>query len=166
MNIIIAGSRSFSDYPTLKNTCDRILKNLNPHEITIVSGTARGADRLGERYANEHGYPIKRFPAQWDKLGKSAGVVRNAQMADFSDTLIAFWNGSSPGTRLMIKMATDRELIVHVITPYDTEPRCHAPCPAYTPHSSCNSCPARTLPMGYSTEELDIEDIVSGTKHP
>lgn len=45
MKVIIAGSRSFSNYKKLKDFCDKIL--INKKEVEIVSGTARGTDQLG-----------------------------------------------------------------------------------------------------------------------
>ena len=74
-------------------------------EIEIVSGTANGADKLGEKFAKENGYPIKQFPADWDKNGKGAGYIRNAQMAEYADALIVFWDGKSKGTKHMIDLA-------------------------------------------------------------
>lgn len=46
--VIVAGSRNFNDYPLLRQWCDYMLQNFHPSEISIISGTARGADRLGE----------------------------------------------------------------------------------------------------------------------
>ena len=92
--------------------CDKALSNQT--EIEIVSGTANGADKLGEKYANDNGYPIKQFSANWDKYGKSAGYKRNAQMADYADTLIAFWDGKSRGTKHMIDLAKRGNLKVKV----------------------------------------------------
>lgn len=79
MKVIIAGGRNFNDYEKLCQFCDKALSKQT--EIEIVSGTANGADKLGEKYANDNGYPIKQFPADWDKYGKSAGYKRNAQIA-------------------------------------------------------------------------------------
>lgn len=67
MKVIIAGGRTFTDYPLLVKACDNALSK--QIEVEIVSGTANGADKLGERYAMEKGYSIKRFPANWDKQG-------------------------------------------------------------------------------------------------
>ena len=111
MKVIIAGSRTFSDYTLLHQKCDEIINT--PAEI--VSGTARGADRLGERYAIEKGCPIKKFPADWDNLGRSAGYLRNEEMAKYADTLIAFWDGTSKGTSHMIVLATKHNLKVHIV---------------------------------------------------
>jgi hypothetical protein len=101
--VIIAGSRKFNNYELLCHTCNMEF-NLQT-EIEIVSGTAYGADKLGERYAIEKGYPIKKFPADWDKYGKSAGYKRNEEMAKYADSLIVFWDGKSKGTKHMIDLA-------------------------------------------------------------
>lgn len=113
MKVIIAGGRDFSDYELLKTKCDNILSNSS--DISIVSGTARGADILGEHYALEHGYPVHKYPADWETHGKSAGYKRNVQMAEVADALIAFWDGQSRGTKHMIDIATNMELKVRVI---------------------------------------------------
>lgn len=100
MKTIIAGCRGFNDYKLLKEKVDYYRKD---HVITeVVSGTARGADYLGEEYANENGIPIKSFPADWDNYGKAAGPIRNRQMAEYADVLIAVWDGKSKGTNNMI----------------------------------------------------------------
>lgn len=103
MKVIIAGSRDFNDYNALCDFCDNALQNQS--NVEIVSGTADGADKLGERYASEKQYSLKQFPADWDKHGKSAGYKRNVQMAEYADALIVFWNGESKGTRHMINIA-------------------------------------------------------------
>ena len=113
MKVIIAGGRNFRDYDKLRESCDNIL--VNQKEVEIVSGTAAGADTLGERYAQEKGYEVKKFPAQWDLYGKSAGYKRNQQMAEYADGLIAFWDGNSKGTKHMIDTATNKGLSVRVI---------------------------------------------------
>ena len=115
--VIIAGSRTFQDYELLKKECDDFLKNkCQTHEIIIVSGAAQGADRLGERYARERGYAIDSHPADWNTHGKAAGPIRNAQMANSADALIAFWNGKSHGTKSMINIAKTKGLYVRVIS--------------------------------------------------
>jgi len=114
MKVIIAGSRDFNDYDLLCRKADKILSKQN--EIEIVSGTAKGADKLGERYAEERGYPVKRFPADWGTHGKRAGYIRNEEMAIYADGLIAFWNEQSKGTKHMIDLAELHKLKVRVIT--------------------------------------------------
>jgi hypothetical protein len=114
MKIIIAGGRAFNDYNLLCQKCDKLLSL--QVEIEIVSGTANGADKLGERYANKKGYPVKKFPANWEKYGKSAGYKRNEEMAKYADALIAFWDGKSKGTKHMIDLAKRYDLKVKVVT--------------------------------------------------
>ncbi len=98
--VIVAGGREFKQ---------------RTHSIVIVSGTARGADTLGERYAQERGYSIEQYPADWEHAGKAAGFIRNAQMASVADALIAFWDGQSRGTAHMIELARKHELQVRVV---------------------------------------------------
>lgn len=112
MKVIIAGSRDFNDYNLLCKQCDFLLQNQK--EIEIVSGTARGADQLGERYAKERGYKIKQFPADWNKFGKAAGYIRNEEMAKYGEALIAFWNGESKGTGHMIDLARQYKLNIKI----------------------------------------------------
>jgi hypothetical protein len=113
MKVIIAGSRGFSDFQLLFTKCEEILKDKS--EIEIVSGTAKGADKLGEHYASLKGHSVARFPADWLSHGKSAGFIRNAEMAEYSDCLIAFWDDESRGTKHMIDLAESKGLEVHVI---------------------------------------------------
>ena len=113
MKVIIAGGRDFYDYTLLKRKCDELLKDVS--DIEIVSGAANGADRLGERYAKEKGYPVKQFPADWKRFGNSAGIKRNAEMANYGEMLIAFWDGKSRGTKNMIDVATTKNFRVEVI---------------------------------------------------
>lgn len=112
--VIIAGGREFDDYEYLKKTMDYLLHNIT-EEIFVVCGMARGADTLGERYAKERGYEIHYFPADWDKHGKSAGYIRNREMAENADALVAFWDGKSRGTKNMIMLARQQGLKVRVI---------------------------------------------------
>jgi hypothetical protein len=113
MRVIIAGSRDFRNYDLLKQKCDEIL--FGKDEVEIVSGTARGADKMGEFYASERKYPVKLFPADWNQYGKSAGYIRNKQMAEYANILICFWDGQSKGTQHMINLAKDLGLEVHTI---------------------------------------------------
>ena len=111
MRTIIAGSRNCNHYDDLLRAIDAI--NWKP--TTVISGTARGVDQMGERWATEQGLPIERFPADWDTYGKSAGYRRNAEMAKNADALIAFWDGKSRGTMHMIDYAKEMGLKVRVV---------------------------------------------------
>lgn len=119
--VIIAGSRSFNNYMLLREHCLSFLQEkIKTHRVIIVSGHARGADSLGERFANELGLPFELHPAKWRLLGKAAGMVRNAEMAKCSDALIAFWDGESRGTRHMINFARKRGLDISVFNTSQT----------------------------------------------
>lgn len=114
--VIIAGSRGFTDYEAMKELCDALLQDISERKtVTIISGGARGADTLGERYARERGYGVQRFPADWKRYGRSAGMIRNGEMAKAAKALIAFWDGQSPGTGNMIRTARRQGLDVHVV---------------------------------------------------
>ena len=93
---------------------------MKTHRVIIVSGHARGADSLGERFAHEFNLPFELHPANWRLLGKAAGMVRNAEMAKCSDALIAFWDGESRGTRHMINFARKRGLDISVFNTSQT----------------------------------------------
>ena len=138
--IIISGSRNFDNYSLVKNITDKTFKNLvkvkalamikeDPNlskeeafskaqeevkKVQIFSGTARGADRLGEQYAEQNNIVLKKFPADWDTHGKKAGYLRNEAMALEADALIAFWDGDSPGTSHMIDLAKAKGIPIKV----------------------------------------------------
>ena len=99
MIVIIAGSRSITDYETMK---DIILKS-NVYISEIVSGCSRGVDSLAIKYAKENNIKLKEFPADWSK-GKSAGYRRNLKMGKYAEFLIAIHDGESPGTQHMINI--------------------------------------------------------------
>lgn len=111
--VIIAGGREFSDFDLLFSKCEKILEKKN--FVEIVSGCARGADKLGILYAKKKGFEFSKFPANWDMFGKKAGFMRNQQMADYADALIAFWDGESRGTKDMIQRAKAKKIPVRIV---------------------------------------------------
>lgn len=113
MKVIIAGSRNFNDYELLKAELNVLIHHQKVEEV--VSGTAKGADKLGEKWANEYGFSIKRFPANWDEFGKSAGYIRNEEMAKYATHCVVFWDGESKGTKHMINLAEKHNLKTKVI---------------------------------------------------
>lgn len=107
MRVIIAGSRGVVEYALL----ERAISQSGFLITTVVSGKARGADRLGELYADREGIPVDPYPADWDRYPKhAAGKIRNLEMAENADALIALWDGYSPGTLDMIRKAKDKNL--------------------------------------------------------
>lgn len=133
MRIIIAGSRTLKDYKLVYKNVIRILKEIedekseqglkvNPEKIEIVTGLAKGTDKLGEQFALNSKLKHKGFPAQWNILGSVAGFARNEQMANYASLdedndgiLIAFWDGKSSGTGNMISLANKYKLKVYII---------------------------------------------------
>lgn len=105
--VIIAGGRDFNNYEFAKNKINYVLQNKmnNDTNLIIICGGACGADKIGERFAKENGIEIQYYLANWSTFGKSAGYIRNKQMADNADALIAFWDGKSSGTKHMIDLA-------------------------------------------------------------
>jgi len=126
MKVIIAGSRSITDFETVKKAIEAC-----PFSVTeVVSGGAKGVDKLGEWYADGENIPIKVFKPSWSNLeapgaivktnwhGKynaRAGIDRNEQMGDYADALIAVWDGHSRGTKHMIGYMNklDKEVFVY-----------------------------------------------------
>ena len=118
--VIIAGSRTASGayiYSLLERKLDSILKHKAvTHDIVIVSGTARGADLLGEKYAQSRSFQVERYPADWNRFGKRAGYIRNETMAQNADALVALWDGESQGTKHMIDIAGQHFLPTRIIS--------------------------------------------------
>ena len=114
--LVIAGGRDYRDYDRLSQEVDRYLKELHPKEkVIIVSGTAKGADRLGEEYARKKGYRLEEYPANWQHFGRAAAVKRNLEMAQLADAAIVFWDGESAGSKNMIDCATGEHIPCKVI---------------------------------------------------
>ena len=116
--LIVAGSRTWRDYALMNRKLDHLTQNFD--KVVVISGTARGADTLGERWAHEHGHKVKQFPADWNRHGPQAGNLRNLQMLDYAQSqehcgLVAFWDGQSRGTRHVIKTAQIRGIPTRVI---------------------------------------------------
>jgi len=92
MKVAVIGSRTFNDYELVKETLTKL-------DITLlVSGGAKGADSLGERYASENNITTLIFKPDWERHGRGAGMVRNTDIVKNSDIVVAFWDGSSKGT--------------------------------------------------------------------
>ena len=130
MKIIIAGSRYYDNYDEatafIDDCINRLLSaqsSMRMDEHVFLSGGCSGADMIGERYAHEMGYEIKRYPAEWNKYGKKAGPVRNKQMIMDCDAVICFWDGKSRGTLSLIKLAEkyEKDLFIHYITNLNTK---------------------------------------------
>lgn len=113
--IIVAGTRTFNNAELLAKKLHKLTRKIK-RPVVIVTGAAKGADALAEKWALS--YPrmmtVKRFHADWEIHGKAAGPIRNQKMVDYADRLIAFWDGESPGTADVIRRARKAGLKVKV----------------------------------------------------
>jgi hypothetical protein len=113
ITIAVVGSRSFNNYRMVVNTLDKHL--ILSKSYRFVSGGACGADRLAERYAKERDIPMVVVKPEWGKYGRSAGYINNTKIVEMADMVIAFWNGTSPGTKHAIKKAEENNKKVILI---------------------------------------------------
>lgn len=111
MKLAIVGSRTFDN----KDLLSKYIKILFTYPLVIISGGARGADKLGEAWALNEGIPTKIFYPNWNELGKKAGFVRNKQIVDACDMVLAFWDGKSKGTEHTIKLAREAKLPTFIV---------------------------------------------------
>ena len=100
----IVGGRDFDDYEFMRKVLNEKFDNISFVEA-IVSGGAKGADTLAERYAKELGLPMIVYKPDYKRYGRGAALVRNTQIIENSDVVHAFWDGKSNGTRDAINKA-------------------------------------------------------------
>ena len=118
--LVIYGSRSLS---LSTHTIEKaVMERWGVLPSAVIGGKARGPDTAGERWAKLRGIPFLPFPADWDRYGKSAGAIRNRQMASACDWALGFWDGVSRGTSDMTAalLARGIEPLVIVRSPWDT----------------------------------------------
>ena len=115
MRLIIAGGRDFTDIDLMTSKLDAILSQTDDDPITILSGTARGADQTGEVYARIRALSVEQYPAEWDKYGKSAGYKRNHLMASLATHCVVFWDSQSKGSKHMIDLARAQGLELRIV---------------------------------------------------
>ena len=116
--VIVAGSRGVTDRAAVFAKIESTTRRLwGKSGFEIVSGMAAGPDTLAVDWARQAGFAgsVVPFPAEWQRYGKAAGMIRNQQMAWYGTHLLAFWDGESPGTRTMIDMAQRDGLVVRVV---------------------------------------------------
>lgn len=118
MKVIVAGSRSVKDYPTVERAIISNYPNDSAprswDECEIVHGGAEGVDTRASEFATRYELVERVFEPDWDEHGKAAGPIRNEEMAQYADVLVAVWDGESSGTRDMIEKALDHGLDTHV----------------------------------------------------
>jgi hypothetical protein len=113
MKLAVVGSRDFKDEYLFKYWLEKYLFRFD--NLEIVSGGAKGADTMAENFAAYHGLKLKVFPALWSVHGKSAGFKRNADIWDYADMGIAFWDGESKGTKHSLELASERMKYLQVV---------------------------------------------------
>lgn len=113
MKLIIAGSREGFEISDVFAAMEE--SGFKDRVTEVVSGTARGVDRLGEAWANANYIPIKKFPADWEKHGRAAGPIRNQEMGDYADALLVLICNESRGSEGMLSYATKKGLEVFVV---------------------------------------------------
>lgn len=102
---IVSGSRGFNDKKLFHEKILDFLEDVS-EPVLFISGEAHsGPDDFIISWCKRYGYPCKRMPADWEKHGRSAGYIRNIEMAKIATNLISFWDGISPGTAHMIEQA-------------------------------------------------------------
>lgn len=114
MKLLIVGSRSFTDYKKMKIV---LYNRYSVDQIDeVISGGAQGADTLAQQFAEEHDIKFTEYPAKWRTFGKRAGILRNMNMVNAADEVIAFWDGKSAGTRFTIQYAQEKGKTPYVVS--------------------------------------------------
>ena len=114
MKVAIVGSRQYDILDEVK----KFVRTL-PKGTIVVSGGARGVDKIAELEAEKCGLETKVFPAYWDEYGKSAGYKRNVQIVNYADIIVAFWSVGSKGTKHTIDIAREKGKLLFVVDDYD-----------------------------------------------
>jgi hypothetical protein len=111
MKLAIVGSRSFDDYKLMEKELLPLIGSID----TIISGGAKGADSLAERFADNYFIPTIIFKPDWNKFGKRAGFIRNKDIINNADKVIAFWDRKSRGTSNSIDLAISQNKLLKII---------------------------------------------------
>lgn len=123
MKVVIAGSRTLDDKePYYLRQLEKMIERFEAEHGSItcvISGTAKGPDRVGEKWAIENGVPIHRFSPNWKKFGNAAGPIRNQEMGQFADAAIIMWDGKSNGAKHMreVMRNLDKPFILDIFEP-------------------------------------------------
>lgn len=114
-SLIIAGGRDFTDIQSMKESLTELVqKNLIDDSTILICGMARGADKTGLAIWREAGLRVHKYHADWYNYGASAGYIRNKQMGNVAEALVAFWDGKSRGTKHMIDYMNQLGKPVHI----------------------------------------------------
>ena len=111
MKIAIVGCRDLGGYP-YSDFCTHIPQNCT----VVISGGARGIDSYARRYAVENDIPLAEMrPDYGAHPGRSAPIVRNREIVEAADYVLAFWDGKSRGTRHVIGYCMETQKAFRII---------------------------------------------------
>jgi len=114
LKIGIVGNRTFphDDIPLV----DRVVDGLSPG-TTVISGGATRVNCRALEHAERRGLPTVLILPDYNQFGSEAGYIRNKEIVNKSDILIAFWDGKHRGTLHIIKRAEQAGKLVLVVRP-------------------------------------------------
>ena len=106
IKVIIAGSRTLSDYTVLTKAIEDSGFNITE----VVCSGAKGIDELAKQYGAANNIKVTAFYPNWGKYGKEGGERRSIQMTAYADAMIMVWNGKSPGNKQLLELANKNNL--------------------------------------------------------
>ena len=121
LKLAVVGSRSIQNFRFVGCILDGIVAAMGYSEVTLISGAAAGVDSLAAKWARKRGFEVIEFPADWEAHGRSAGFIRNRDIVESADGVVAIWDGISKGTANSISLAKKRENLIAVINLSDYE---------------------------------------------
>ncbi len=107
MKLAVIGSRGITELDLEKYISNEVTR--------IITGGARGVDTCAARYAQARGIPLTEFHPDYRRYGRGAPLKRNLQIIENADMVLAFWDGSSRGTRFVIEICRERKIPIQVI---------------------------------------------------
>ena len=112
LSVAIVGSRAYARPAAVRVVAALVHKHPG---CEVVSGGARGVDSIAAAAAREAGLAVREFPADWARLGRGAGLVRNRAIVEAAQVVVAFWDGRSRGTAHTIGLAraAGRQVVVY-----------------------------------------------------
>jgi hypothetical protein len=115
MKLAVIGSRNFTDYNFFKEKLEYLTQNIKEDIVYVSGGCKNSADELIKRYCQENSHELIEFLPDYKQYGKAATHIRNSQIVEFSDALIAFFNGSSPGTKSILEKVKKKGLKIKIV---------------------------------------------------
>lgn len=121
--VVVTGSRDWNDWDAIEEQLSRLLSLVErPEDLQVIHGDARGADKMCQYKARQRGAQVLAVPAEWDRLGKRAGHVRNTAMLDLEpDEVVAFWLDRSRGTADCIRQAREAGIPVTIVEAWTSD---------------------------------------------